>query len=77
MRSSSSRRTANPGGVCGVYDNHPIGVWYYGGKWAIFNQDRVAMPVNAAFNVFVLTAGAGVFVHTATVGNSAGDYTNH
>ena len=42
-----------------MYDNHPIGVWYNGSKWAIFNQDLTAMPVNAAFNVFVLTGGCG------------------
>jgi hypothetical protein len=65
----------NPGGVGGIYDNHNIGVWYDGSKWAIFNQDIAAMPVNASFNVSILTAGAGVFVHTATAGNSAGDYT--
>ena len=65
----------NAGGVGGTYDNHPIGVWYVGGKWAIFNQDIAAMPVNAAFNVSVLTAGTNVFVHKATVSNSAGDYT--
>ncbi len=65
----------NPGGVGSTYDNHPIGVWYVGSKWAIFNQDIAAMPVNAAFNVSVLTAGAGIFVHTATAGNSTGDYT--
>ena len=68
----------DPGGTCGcVYNNHPIGVYYDGpnNKWAIFNQDAAAMPVNAAFNVAVLTAGAGVFVHTATTGNRTGDYT--
>jgi hypothetical protein len=69
----------NPGGVCGCfYDSHPIGVFYStvaGNKWAILNQDHAAMPLGASFNVFVLTAGAGVFVHTATAGNSSGDYT--
>jgi hypothetical protein len=69
----------NPGGGCGcIYDNHPIGVYYStasGNQWGIFNQDNVAMPLNASFNVFVLAAGADVFVHTATAGNSAGDYT--
>jgi len=65
----------NPGGVGGTYDNHSIGVYYNAGKWAIFNQDGVAIPVGAAFNVFVPAAGAGVFVHTANAGNSAGDFT--
>jgi len=65
-----------PGGVGGTYDDLPIGVWYNGSKWAIFNQDNAtAMLVNASFNVFVPPASAGVFVHTATLGNRAGDYT--
>jgi hypothetical protein len=45
----------NPGGVGGTYDNHPIGVFYDGNKWAIFNQDLTAIPVNAAFNVYVFS----------------------
>jgi hypothetical protein len=46
----------NPGGGSGKYNNHPIGVWYDRdrSKWAIFNQDRAAMPVGADFNVAVL-----------------------
>jgi hypothetical protein len=46
----------NPGGgSVGVNDNHPIGVWYDGTHWQIFNQDSQAMPVGAAFNVLVIT----------------------
>jgi hypothetical protein len=65
-----------PGGSS-AWDEHPIGVYYSGtdSKWAIYNQDVSAMPVNAAFNVFVPTAGAGVFIHTATASNSVSDYT--
>ena len=46
----------NPAGSSGKYNNHPIGVWYdpNRGKWAIFNEDRAAMPVGADFNVAVL-----------------------
>jgi hypothetical protein len=46
----------NPGGGTGTYNDHPVGVWYDSGasKWAIFNQDRQAMPNGAAFNVGVL-----------------------
>ncbi|MDQ3361680.1 MAG: hypothetical protein M3534_08465 [Actinomycetota bacterium] len=45
----------NPGGSGGTYNDHPVGVWYDAGvrKWAIFNQDRAAMPEGAAFNVTV------------------------
>jgi hypothetical protein len=66
----------NPGGVGGTYNSHPIGAYYDGSKWGIFNQDLAVMPAGAAFNVTILTAGTGIFVHTATAGNSAGDYTN-
>jgi len=67
----------NPGGVGGTLDNHPIGVYYIGGKWRIRNQDFLAMPVGAAFNVSVPTTGAGVgvFVHSATAGNSGANLT--
>jgi hypothetical protein len=37
----------------GTFDNHPIGVWFNGTKWAIFNEDLATMPKNASFNVIV------------------------
>lgn len=39
-----------------ILNNHPIGVFYHtsSNKWGIFNQDLVAMPNNAAFNVLVV-----------------------
>ena len=45
----------NPGGNGDTYNDHPIGVWYDSSRqrWAIFNQDREAMPDGAAFNVAV------------------------
>jgi len=46
----------NPGGISGVYNDHPIGVWYSNSakKWSIFNQDIAAMPDGADFNVMVI-----------------------
>ena len=46
----------NPGGNGDTYNDHPVGVWYDSSRqrWAIFNQDREAMPDGAAFNVAVL-----------------------
>jgi hypothetical protein len=61
----------DPGGIYGVGDDHPIGVFYDGSNWRIFNQDGAAMPVGAAFNVFVPPPGAGVLVHTVTTGNTS------
>jgi hypothetical protein len=50
----------NPEGD-GVYNDHHVGVWYDATveRWAIFNEDRAAMPVGAAFNVVVSTAPTG------------------
>jgi hypothetical protein len=36
-----------------VYNEHPIGVWYSGGKWTIYNEDKAQMPASAEFNVLV------------------------
>lgn len=44
----------NAGLAPGVYNNHPIGVFFTGVNWVIFNQDIAAMPVGAAFNVLVV-----------------------
>ena len=44
----------NPGGVGGTYNNHPVGVFYTGAAWAVFNQDLAAIPPSAAFNVLVI-----------------------
>ena len=43
----------NPGGGAGTYNDHPVGVWYDSSieRWAVFNQDRAAMPEGAAFNI--------------------------
>ncbi len=67
----------NPGNVGGSSDDHPLGVEYFSGKWWIYNEDLVAMPVGAAFNVIVPSAGPGVavFVHTATPGNTGSNFT--
>lgn len=67
----------NPGGSGGVYNNHRTGVWYDGsaGKWAVFNQDRIAMPPNAAFNVLIMRRGSSLFVHRASETNVAGNST--
>jgi|GEM_PF-6286985 len=44
----------NPVGI--VYNNSPIGVYYntVRSKWEIFNQNNVAIPNNAQFNVLVI-----------------------
>jgi hypothetical protein len=60
-----------------VYDNHAIGVWYNSGKWAVFHQDVSDMAVGTAYNVAIGSHGAkAAYVHTASAGNSTGDYTD-
>ena len=62
--------------VEGAAYDHNIGVWYEGAaqKWAIFNQDRAAVPVGASFEVVIPQASAE-FVHQADLLNTAGNYT--
>jgi len=66
----------NPSGVGGVSNDHTIGVWYDGARWAIFNQDHAAMPVGAFFNVSIPADDAATFVHTADSGNIFNNWTN-
>ena len=65
----------NPGGAGGTYNNHPIGVWYDGSRWTIYNEDIAAMPANAAFNVEVSPHGSFSHVAASTSG-SASYFTN-
>jgi hypothetical protein len=60
----------NPGGGSdGVYDNHPIGVYYSGGSWAVFNEDMADMPSGVQFNVHAWSAStSSAFVSVGRVG---------
>jgi sortase A len=53
----------------GIYD-HNVGVWYepQAQRWAIFNQDRVAVPAGTTFQV-VVPGGPEKIVHRAESGN--------
>jgi hypothetical protein len=65
----------NPGGVAGIYNDHSIGVWYDGSKWAIFNQDLAAMPEGVAFNVLIPGSASENFTHTAASSNIINNWT--
>ena len=76
---SSPALDGQPGAIIqvtprGTGDNHHIGVWYdvnpitRAGHWAIYNQDRTAMPANAQFNVYVGSRNDS-FVLTCTTTN--------
>ena len=56
----------------GQLNNHPIGVWYKGTEWVIFNRDLLPMPKGTAFNVQILKPDANAFVQTANPSNIRG-----
>jgi hypothetical protein len=59
-----------------IYD-HNIGVWYEGvneQKWAIFNQDRAAIPAGTTFEV-IIPPVSETFVHHAKLDNTVGNRT--
>jgi microsomal dipeptidase-like Zn-dependent dipeptidase len=61
---SNDVKTKNP---------HPIGVWYTGSKWSIFNQDKAAMPAGIQFSIQVYPAPAATqFVHVTSAANTKG-----
>ena len=69
-----------PGGIdpcpCLLSPQPPVGVWYNGSKWAVFNEDRSDMGSLFAYNVLVVPkASRAAFVHTATPSNIGGNRT--
>jgi hypothetical protein len=68
----------NPSNDPKQYNNHAFGVRYNRTrrKWAIFNEAMDAMPVGAIFNVLMSRVTTPtVFVHRATVANTANNWT--
>ena len=62
----------------GVYNNHNVGVWYdrWRGQWAVFNQDRSPMPLNACFAVAEYFPAHGrALTHIANSSNTSGHIT--
>ena len=54
----------------GQYNNHPIGVWYTGTEWAIFNRDLLPMPKGTAFNVQIVSPETNnAIIHMAMPSN--------
>jgi hypothetical protein len=69
--------TPYAGQSSGNVDSHPIGVWYDGQGWTIFNQDFAPMPPDVGFTVELETQyHRGLqFVHKATPSNISGHLT--
>ncbi len=60
----------------GTYNNNEIGVWYNGGKWKIFNQNKKAIPRNAKFNILIIAHNSGkAFVYSTNSSNTNGHIT--
>lgn len=63
-----------------IYDDlHPFGVFYFAfggpGSWFVSHFDASAMSPGGSFHIYWQEPSANAFLHTATAGNSAGDYT--
>ncbi|MCX6287563.1 MAG: T9SS type A sorting domain-containing protein [Bacteroidetes bacterium] len=63
--------------VWGLSDNthekymlHSNGLWYTGSDWSIYDETRVAMDTNFAYNVLNCKQNGTAFTHTVTTGNS-------
>lgn len=57
------------GATAGVYNDHPIGVWWdpESQRWNIYNEDLAAMPLGAQFVVVEITV---LFKHNFEDGNA-------
>jgi hypothetical protein len=68
-----------PGGIdpcpCLLSSQPPVGVWYNGSQWAIFNEDGSDMGTLISYNVLVVPkSGNGAFTVKATAANTTGNY---
>ena len=61
---------ATPVGNTAQLNTHPVGAWYYSGKWNIFNSDHAVMPLGAKYKVrFFKEPGPNHFMHLVTQQN--------
>ena len=61
---------ATPVGNTAQLNTHPVGAWYYSGKWNIFNSDHAVMPLGAKYKVrFFKEPGPNQFLHLVTKQN--------
>lgn len=64
---------ATPIGNTATLNSHPIGAWYYGDKWSVFNTNHVNMPVGLKFKVEVfLKPDTNHFLHVVKKENLIG-----
>ncbi len=65
----------NPAGSSGAYHNHPVGLYYDGSAWWVYNEDQATMPSDVAFAVRVASASDDAYIHVSSASNTHGDYT--
>jgi hypothetical protein len=67
----------NPDGASGIYDNHPVGIFYQSGlsRWWLRHEDLAAFPNGARYNMFSPAYGTGQYRHIVTAANITGDAT--
>jgi hypothetical protein len=68
-----------PGGIdpcpCLLFAAPPVGVWYNGSRWGIFNEDSSSMGTLMSYNVLVVPrSGNGAFIVKSKVANTTGNY---
>lgn len=58
---------AVPTGNTAALNPHPIGAWYYNGKWNIFNTDHAMMPPGCTYRLQIFAQpGPNQFLHVVT-----------
>lgn len=58
---------ATPEGETATINPHPIGVWYYSGKWNLFNTDQAVMATGLRYKIqFFARPGPQQFLHLVT-----------
>jgi hypothetical protein len=63
-----------PEGNSQALNPHPIGAWYYSGKWNLFNSDHAVMPPGLTYKVkYYLNPGPLQFLHLVTQQNLGSD----
>ncbi len=65
----------NPDGVGGIYNNHPVSMFYSTGRWRLREEDLLPFSASAAFNIFAPGSGSGRYGHLNTAGNTNADLT--
>ncbi len=58
------------------YDPHPIGVWYDGDQWTVFNEDIQPIPLGTSFHISIQGMQSGFYYYfiqlTASADNTNG-----